>query len=39
MTAPMIEVESVSRAFDMLRAVDGVSLTVGKDEIVGPHRV
>ena len=35
MTAPMIEVESVSRAFDMLRAVDGVSLTVGKDEIVG----
>jgi branched-chain amino acid transport system ATP-binding protein len=35
MTAPMIEVENVSRAFDMLRAVDGVSLTVGKGEIVG----
>jgi branched-chain amino acid transport system ATP-binding protein len=35
MTAPMIEVENVSRAFDMLRAVDGVSLSVGKDEIVG----
>jgi len=31
----MIEVENVSRAFDMLRAVDGVSLSVGKDEIVG----
>jgi branched-chain amino acid transport system ATP-binding protein len=35
MTAPMIEVENVSRAFDMLRAVDGVSLSVGRDEIVG----
>ena len=35
MTAPMIEVENVSRAFDMLRAVDGVSLSVGKNEIVG----
>jgi branched-chain amino acid transport system ATP-binding protein len=35
MAAPMIEVENVSRAFDMLRAVDGVSLSVGKDEIVG----
>ena len=35
MTAPMIEVENVSRAFDMLRAVDGVSLSVERDEIVG----
>jgi branched-chain amino acid transport system ATP-binding protein len=31
----MIEVENVSRAFNMLRAVDGVNLSVGKDEIVG----
>ncbi len=31
----MIEVENVSRAFDMLRAVDGVSLSVASNEIVG----
>lgn len=35
MTAATIEVRNVSRAFDMLRAVDDVSLTVGDHEIVG----
>ncbi len=35
MTATMIEVQNVSRAFDMLRAVDHVSLSVGEGEIVG----
>jgi branched-chain amino acid transport system ATP-binding protein len=35
MTAAMIEVQNVSRAFDMLRAVDDVSLSVGEGEIVG----
>jgi branched-chain amino acid transport system ATP-binding protein len=35
MTSAIIEVENVSRAFDMLRAVDGVSLSVGDGETVG----
>ncbi len=35
MTTPMIEVDNVSRAFDMLRAVDDVSLSVGEGETVG----
>jgi branched-chain amino acid transport system ATP-binding protein len=35
MTAVMIDVKNVSRAFDMLRAVDEVSLSVGEGEIVG----
>jgi branched-chain amino acid transport system ATP-binding protein len=35
MTAAMIEVHNVSRAFDMLRAVDDVSLSVGEGEVVG----
>jgi branched-chain amino acid transport system ATP-binding protein len=35
MTAPMLEVQNVSRAFDMLRAVDGVSLAIGEGETVG----
>ncbi len=35
MTSATIEVQNVSRAFDMLRAVDDVSLTVGDHEIVG----
>ena len=35
MTAAMIDVQNVSRAFDMLRAVDDVSLSVGKGETVG----
>jgi branched-chain amino acid transport system ATP-binding protein len=35
MTAAIIEVENVSRAFEMLRAVDGVSLSVGEGETVG----
>jgi branched-chain amino acid transport system ATP-binding protein len=35
MTAAMIDVENVSRAFDMLRAVDDVSLSVGEGETVG----
>jgi branched-chain amino acid transport system ATP-binding protein len=35
MTAAMIEVQNLSRAFDMLRAVDDVSLSVGEGEIVG----
>ena len=40
MTAPIIEVRSVSRAFGMLRAVDEISLEVSDGEIVGiigPH--
>ena len=35
MTAAMIDVQNVSRTFDMLRAVDDVSLSVGKGETVG----
>jgi branched-chain amino acid transport system ATP-binding protein len=35
MTAAMIDVQNVSRAFDMLRAVDGVSLAVSAGEVVG----
>lgn len=35
MTAPMIDVQNVSRAFDMVRAVDDVSLSVGAGETVG----
>jgi branched-chain amino acid transport system ATP-binding protein len=35
MTAAMIDVQNVSRAFDMLRAVDDVSLSVGECETVG----
>ena len=35
MTAPIIEVRSVSRAFGMLRAVDEISLEVSDGEIVG----
>ena len=35
MTAAMIDIQNVSRTFDMLRAVDGVSLTVNEREIVG----
>ena len=35
MSAAMIEVLNVSRAFDMLRAVDDVSISVGEREIVG----
>jgi branched-chain amino acid transport system ATP-binding protein len=35
MTAAMIDVQNVSRAFGMLRAVDDVSLSVGEGETVG----
>jgi branched-chain amino acid transport system ATP-binding protein len=35
MSAPILEVRNVSRAFDMLRAVDNVSLAVGEGEVVG----
>jgi branched-chain amino acid transport system ATP-binding protein len=35
MTAAMIDIQNVSRAFDMLRAVDDVSLSIGEGEIVG----
>jgi branched-chain amino acid transport system ATP-binding protein len=35
MSAAIIEVQNVSRAFDMLRAVDDVSLSVGEGETVG----
>ncbi len=35
MTAPLLEVDNVSRAFDMLRAVDDVSLRVVEGETVG----
>jgi branched-chain amino acid transport system ATP-binding protein len=35
MNAAVVEVQNVSRAFDMLRAVDDVSLSVGPGEIVG----
>lgn len=35
MTTEMIEVDNVSKAFDMLRAVDDVSLSLGEGEIVG----
>jgi branched-chain amino acid transport system ATP-binding protein len=35
MTAAMIDVQNVSRAFDMLRAVDDVTLLVGEGETVG----
>ena len=35
MTDSIIAVEKVSRTFDMLRAVDDVSLSVGKGETVG----
>ena len=35
MTAAMIDIQNVSRTFDMLRAVDGVSLSVAEREIVG----
>jgi len=35
MPAAMIDVRNVSRAFDMLRAVDDVSLLVGEGETVG----
>ena len=35
MTAAMIDVQNVSRTFDMLRAVDGVSLSVSEGEVVG----
>ena len=35
MAAAMIDVQNVSRAFDMLRAVDDVSLSVGEGETVG----
>jgi branched-chain amino acid transport system ATP-binding protein len=35
MAAAMIDVRNVSRAFDMLRAVDDVSLMVGEGETVG----
>jgi branched-chain amino acid transport system ATP-binding protein len=35
MTAAMIDIQNVSRTFDMLRAVDGVNLSVAEREIVG----
>jgi branched-chain amino acid transport system ATP-binding protein len=35
MTVPMIDVENLSRRFDMLRAVDGVSFSVIAGETVG----
>jgi branched-chain amino acid transport system ATP-binding protein len=35
MRAAMIEIQNVSRTFDMLRAVDGVSLAVNERETVG----
>jgi branched-chain amino acid transport system ATP-binding protein len=35
MTTAMIDIQNVTRSFDMLRAVDGVSLTVNEREIVG----
>jgi branched-chain amino acid transport system ATP-binding protein len=35
MSAAMIDIQNVSRTFDMLRAVDGVSLAVNEREIVG----
>ena len=35
MTTPMLDVGNVSRAFDMLRAVDDVSLSVAEGETVG----
>jgi branched-chain amino acid transport system ATP-binding protein len=35
MNAVMIDIRDVSRTFDMLRAVDGVSVTVREREIVG----
>ena len=35
MTTPMLDVDNVSRAFDMLRAVDDVSLSVAEGETVG----
>jgi branched-chain amino acid transport system ATP-binding protein len=35
MTAPMIDVENLSRMFDMLCAVDGVSFSVASGETVG----
>ena len=35
MTEAMIDVQNVSRAFDMLRAVDDVTLLVGEGETVG----
>jgi branched-chain amino acid transport system ATP-binding protein len=35
MTTPMLDVDNVSRAFDMLRAVDNVSLSVAEGETVG----
>jgi branched-chain amino acid transport system ATP-binding protein len=34
-TAELIDVQNVSRAFDMLRAVDDVNLSLGEGEIVG----
>ena len=34
----MIDVQNVSRAFGMLRAVDDVSLSVGEGETVGMLR-
>jgi branched-chain amino acid transport system ATP-binding protein len=35
MSAGILEVQNVSRAFDMLRAVDDVSLSVAEGEVVG----
>jgi branched-chain amino acid transport system ATP-binding protein len=35
MTAPVIDVDNVSRTFGMLRAVDNVSLAVGEGEVIG----
>jgi branched-chain amino acid transport system ATP-binding protein len=35
MTTPMLDVDNVSRTFDMLRAVDDVSLSVAEGETVG----
>jgi branched-chain amino acid transport system ATP-binding protein len=35
MTTAMIDIQNVSRVFDMLRAVDDVSFSVGEGEIVG----
>jgi branched-chain amino acid transport system ATP-binding protein len=35
MTTPIIEVRAVSRTFDMLRAVDDITLEVGEGEVVG----
>jgi len=35
MTAAIIDIQNVSKAFDMLRAVDDVSLSVAEGEIVG----